>query len=55
MDVTRCQSGAQNELAKEGVELHSIFQLRDLLEFWKQEELITPEKYAEVLRFLSEP
>ena len=48
------QSGAQERLAQEGVSLHSVFQLRDLLEFWKHEQLITTEQYTDVQNFLSE-
>ena len=48
------QSGAQACLAQEGVRLHSVFQLRELLDFWKHEQLITSEQYAEVQLFLSE-
>ena len=48
------QSGAKEALAKEGIQLHSIFTLRTLLEFWKHEALIPPDKYTETLDFLGE-
>ena len=47
------ESGAKERLAQKGVQLHSVFRLRSLLDFWKHEQLITSEQYTDVIQFLS--
>ena len=47
------ESGAKERLQKHDVTLHSVFRLRVLLDFWKQESLISNEEYNTVSVFLS--
>ena len=46
------ESGAQQRLQEHDITLHSIFSLRTLLSFWKQESLISKEQYDTVMQFL---
>ena len=47
------ESGAKERLMEHDITLHSIFSLRTLLSFWKQEALISQEQYDTVMVFLS--
>ncbi|NPA92584.1 MAG: orotidine-5'-phosphate decarboxylase [Chloroflexi bacterium] len=46
------QSGAREDLAAHGLRLHAVFTLSELLDFWRQAHLITPEDAARVRAFL---
>ena len=46
------ESGGQDRLSRDGYNLHSIFKLKELLEYWKAERLISTETYLLVNDFL---
>ena len=46
------QSGAREELAAQGLHLHAVFTLTELLDLWETEGLVSPERLAEVRRWL---
>lgn len=50
--VDREQGGAQ-DLAREGYSLHPVFRISELLRFYHDEELISPEAFEQVAQYLS--
>jgi uridine monophosphate synthetase len=47
------ESGGRDRLTKDGFHLHSIFKLKELLNYWKLERLISTDTYLLVNEFLS--
>jgi len=48
------EQGCKEALEEKGVTLHSLITLKELLKYMKSKELVTAEKYKEILRYLEE-
>jgi len=48
------EQGCKEALAEKGVKVHCLITLKDLLKYMKSNEIITPEDYKQVLRYLEE-
>jgi uridine monophosphate synthetase len=46
------RSQKTDEFRKKGIELHSVFDLTDLLSYWKTKGAVSPKQYENVLDFL---
>jgi uridine monophosphate synthetase len=49
------EQGGKETLAKEGVKLHSLITLKDLLEYMKANKLLIEEQYNSVISYLENP
>lgn len=48
------EQGCKEALEEKGIALHSLITLKELLKYMKSKELVTAEKYKEILRYLEE-
>lgn len=48
------EQGCKEALEEKGVTLHCLITLKELLKYMKSKELVTAEKYKEILRYLEE-
>lgn len=48
------EQGCKEALEEKGIKLHKLITLKELLDYMKTKELITPEKYKEILKYLEE-
>jgi len=48
------ESGAKEALAKEGVKLHALFTLTQLLDYWEETKRLPPDQVADVRKFIHE-
>jgi len=48
------ESGAKEALEKHGYQLHALFTLTQLLDYWEETKRLTPEQIADARKFISE-
>ena len=48
------EQGCKEALEEKGIALHCLITLKELLKYMKSKELVTAEKYKEILRYLEE-